>query len=110
MDQSKLGSLRKWAFIVGIVLALFASFGENLMWTAPLLAILGFIVGFFNVAAEEARSFLLAAIGLVLSATSIDVLPYVGEAAATLTGNIVAFVAPAMLVVALTTLFRTAAD
>ena len=110
MDLSKLGNLRKWAFIVGIVMALIASFGDNLAWTAPVLVILGIVVGFLNVDSKETQSFLLAAIGLVFSATSIDVLPYVGEAAATLTGNIVAFIAPAMLVVALTTLFRTAGD
>ncbi len=99
----------KIAFIVGLVLAVLAGF-VNLTWVWWVLAVLGLIVGFLNVTDSEVRGFLLAAIGLILSASSIQQLPYIGGTLTTILGNVVVFIGPAVLVVALKSLFETAKD
>ena len=75
-----------------------------------MLTILGLIVGFLNVSGAETRGFLLAAIGLILAASSLASMPYVGGYLTAILGNIVVFIAPAVLVVALKSLFETAKD
>ncbi len=100
----------KYAFIVGLVLAVLAAFALDVTWVMWVLAVLGLIVGFLNVTKEEVRTFLLAAIGLMLAATSVQVLPLVGDLVTRLMSNLVVFIAPAVLVVALKSLFETAKD
>ena len=100
----------KYAFVIGLVVAVLAALVTELYWVAWVLAVLGLIVGFLNVTAEETRSFLLAAIGLMLAATSVQVLPYVGEILARIVSHVVVFIAPAVLVVALKSLLETAKD
>ncbi len=99
----------KYAFIAGVVLAVLAGF-VDLSWIWWVLAALGLVVGFLNVTAAETRGFLLAAIGLILSASSIQQLPYVGELVTRILGNVVVFISPAVLVVAIKSLFETAKD
>lgn len=102
--------LGKWAFIAGIVLAVIAAFLTQVSWIYWVLAVLGVIVGFLNVTAEETRGFLLAAIALILSATSVQAIPYIGQMVTHIMANVVAFIAAAVLVVALKALFETAKD
>ena len=104
MDQ-----VGKWAFVAGVVLAVLAGFVQG-TWIPAVLAVLGLVVGILNVTAAETRSFLLAAIGLMLSASSLQALPWVGDWLATVLGNLVVFIGPALLVVALKSLFETAKD
>jgi hypothetical protein len=105
-----MAKIGKYAFILGLMVAVLAALVTELVWVAWVLAILGLIVGFLNVTAEETHSFLLAAIGLMLAATSVQVLPYVGEIVTRVVSNIVVFMAPAVLVVALKSLLETAKD
>lgn len=100
----------RYAFIVGLVIAFVAALFTHVSWFYWVLAVLGLVVGFMNVTGLETNRFLLAAIGLMLSATSIQVIPLVGDVAAYIAGNLVAFIAPAVLVVALKALFETARD
>jgi hypothetical protein len=103
-----LQTIGKWAFIVGLVIAVLAGLlfqPEGAIWV---LAILGVIVGILNVAAEETRSFLLASIALTLSATALNTLPIIGTALSLILPFVVAFVAGATIVVALKELFQTA--
>ena len=60
-----------------------------------------------NITAEETRGFLLAAIALTLSATALNTIPVVGKAFSFVLPFVVAFVAGAMIVVALKALFET---
>lgn len=99
----------KYAFIAGIVLAVLAGF-MNQPWVWWVLAVLGVIVGFLNISASETRGFLLAAMGLILSASSVQQLPYIGDKLTGILGNLVVFIGPALLVVALKSLFETAKD
>ncbi len=97
----------KWAFIVGLVIAVAAGLGFQYPWFAWVLALLGLVVGFLNVTSEETQGFLLAAIGLLLSATAVQSIPYIGEQATNILANVVAFIAAAVLIVALRALFQT---
>lgn len=98
----------KWAFIVGLLIAVVAGVGFNQPWFAWVLAILGLIVGLLNITAEETQRFLLAAIGLMLSATAIQSVPWVGDYGTQILGYVVSFIGAAVLVVALRALFVTA--
>jgi hypothetical protein len=101
-------TIGKWAFIVGLVIAVLAGLFFQPAWAIWVLAILGVIVGLLNVTAEDTRGFLLASIALTLSATALNTLPVVGTAFSLVLPFVVAFVAGAMIVVALKELFQTA--
>ena len=92
------------------MIAFVAALVTEMCWVAWVLAVLGLVVGFLNVTAEETQSFLLAAIGLMLAATSIQVIPYIGDILTQIVSNIILFIAPAVLVVAVVSLFHTAKD
>lgn len=100
----------KYAFIVGLVLAVLAALALDFAWVMWVLAVLGLIIGFLNVTKEEVRSFLLAAVGLMLAATSVQVIPLIGGLVTQIMSNLVVFIAPAVLVVALKSLFETVKD
>ncbi|HSG44635.1 MAG TPA: hypothetical protein VLA72_15910 [Anaerolineales bacterium] len=105
MNRENIG---KWAFIIGLVLAVLAGIFFQPGWAIWVLAILGVIVGLLNVTAEETRGFLLASIALTLSATALNTLPVLGSALSYVLPFVVAFVAGGMIVVALKELFQTA--
>jgi hypothetical protein len=98
----------KWAFIAGLVIAVLAGLFYQPAWAIWVLAILGVIVGVINVTAEDTRGFLLAAIGLTISATALNATPIVGTAFSYVLPFVVAFVAGAVIVVSLRELFHTA--
>ena len=104
----QLPTVGKWAFIIGLVLAGVAGLLFQAVWVVWVLAILGVIVGLLNVTQEETQGFLLAAIAFALSATALNTVPYVGGVVANILGYVAAFVAGAMIVVALKALFETA--
>lgn len=110
-----MGAIGKWLFIAGLIIAALAGLGidaqAGLSGYVPMaLAILGLIVGLLNVGSGESNSFLIAAIGLMLSASAAATLPVVGGTVSAILQNIVAFIAAATLVVALKSLFETASD
>ena len=100
----------KWAFIIGLVIAVLAGLFFQPAWALWVLAIMGVIVGLLNITAEDTRGFLLAAIALTLSATALNTLPIVGTAFSYVLPFVVAFVAGATIVVALKELFQTASS
>jgi len=104
----KIAIIGKWAFIIGLVIAVLAGLFYQPAWAIWVLAILGVIVGLLNVTAEDTRGFLLAAIGLTLSATALNTIPLMGRAFTYVLPFVVAFVAGATIVVALKELFVTA--
>ena len=101
-------SIGKWAFIAGLVVAILAGLFFQPNWAIWVLAVLGVIVGFLNVTAEETRGFLLASIALTLSATALNSIPIIGTAFSYVLPFVVAFVAGATIVAAVKTLFVTA--
>jgi len=103
-----LATIGKWAFIIGLVIAVLAGLffqPEGAIW---ILVVLGVIVGLLNVTAEETRGFLLASIALTISATALNTLPIIGTAFSYVLPFVVAFVSGGMIIVALKELFQTA--
>ncbi len=116
--MSKIGS---WSFIVGLVIAVLAGVviprTHNLYaWLILVLGVLGLIVGFLNVTAKESTPFLVAAIALVVSATSFNTVlalvpaGFVVSVVQVVLGNIAVFVAPAAVLVALRAIYALASS
>jgi hypothetical protein len=107
-EPEKLALAGKWAFIIGLVLAVVAGIlFEAEEWVFWILAVLGVTVGLLNVTQADTQGFLLAAIGFLLSATALNLIPIVGETLSSILEYVAAFVAGAMIVVALKALFET---
>lgn len=98
----------KAAFIIGLIIAILAGIGFDYAWFGWVMAVLGLIAGFLNVSEEEVQTFLLAAIGLLVSSTAIISIPYVGDILTSIFANLSIFIAAAILVVSLRSLFKTA--
>jgi len=98
-----------WAFILGVLLAIIAGLIPQLQTSTItwILVLLGLIVGFLNVTITETQEFLIAAIALLLI-SSTGALPVLGTIIAVMLSNIVAFVAPAALIVALKAVYDLA--
>lgn len=107
MGSMKMGTI---ALIAGLIIAVAGAFGLSEPWFAWVLAVLGLVIGFLNVSGTEANRFLLAAIGLMLSASSVAALPYIGASVTMVLGNVVTLLAPAVLITALQSLFRSVTD
>jgi hypothetical protein len=105
-----LSTIGKWVFIIGLVVCVIAGLFIEAAWVIWVLVILGIIVGILNVTGEDTRSFLLASIAFVLSATALNTIPLIGGIVTNILGYVAAFVSGAMIVVALKALFETARD
>jgi hypothetical protein len=92
-------AIGKWAFIIGLVIAVLAGLFFQPEWAIWVLAVLGVIVGFLNISGEDTQGFLLAAIALILTATALNAIPIVGTAFSLVLPFVVAFVAGATIVV-----------
>lgn len=95
----------KWAFIVGIVLAILTGFFA-ISYIGLVMFILGLIVGFLNINDKEVHDYLVAVIALLVIGVSafqsIDTLNgALGSWMETIVTNFMAFVAASGLVVAI---------
>ena len=102
--------LGKCSFIFGLVIAVAGGLGFEQAWFGWILAVLGLIVGFLNVSDKESQTFLLAAIALIVSASAVGAIPYIGESMTRIIANLVLFLGGAVLVVAVKSLFAVARD
>jgi len=103
-------NLGKILFIIGIIAAAAAGLGLDWHWLPWTLVILGAVVGILNITSSETRTFLLAGIALMLSATAFRSIPAIGEVVTQIVSNILLFVSGAIFVVALKALFETGKD
>ena len=98
----------EWAFVIGILFAIFLAFFPNLVeegTAGVILVILGTLVGLWNITAKETHGFLVATIALMLiGAGGLQAVPIIGDALGNFTLNISAFAAPAAFIVALKTI------
>ncbi len=106
--------LGTWVFVAGLVLALILGFASGVASGVALtvLVVLGLVVGLMNITEKEVHGFLVAAIALMLvgSLAKVNSLPFVGLELQASLSNIVLFVAPAALVVAIREVFILASD
>lgn len=98
----------KWAFIIGVLLAIVAGIIPALQ-TATVgwaFIVLGLVIGFLNVTEKETTEFLIAAIALMtIGAAGLAALNYIGGYITAILANIVTIVAPAALVVAIKSVY-----
>jgi hypothetical protein len=102
----KIDKIGEWAFLAGVILALlFGLFkGEVTGAFATTLIVLGILVGFLNIAEKETTPYLVATIALLVAAGLGD-LPFAKVVnLSAMLKNIVLFVAPAAVIVALKTI------
>jgi hypothetical protein len=103
-----------YAFLGGIALAVLAALIPALQianWVPWVLILLGLVVGFLNITAKETTEFLVATIALMAVGTGgLSVVPTAGAALSAIMKNIVVFVAPAALLVALKAIYSLAEE
>jgi len=101
-----------WAFLIGVILAIIAGFVPQLQTPTVtwVLVILGLIVGLLNITAKETQEFLIAAVALVIAADAAADIIALGLTSAVILGNVVTFVFPAALIVALKTIWSLASE
>ena len=102
---NSLAIIGKWAFIIGLVLAIIAGLIEG-VYTIPsltlILVILGLIVGFLNITEKDTVKLLVAIIALTLvGGLTISVIPTINIYLAAILKNILIFASAAGLVVAI---------
>ncbi len=106
-EVSKIGEL---AFLGGVILALLVGLLPGVLpnnLVALVLVVLGILVGLINVGAKETHEFLLAGVALLVATTGgLQTLPVVGGVVSTVLTNIVSFVAPAVVIVALKAVYE----
>lgn len=107
-QKGDLNTIGKWVAIIGLLLAVLGSF-IGIPFTATILLILGLVVGFLGISKKEFSRLLVAGIGLLLVGTAgVDLLPFVGGYITEILKNLVALVAPAVLVVSLKEVYAVA--
>ena len=112
----------KWAFLIGVIVAVVTGIGAGLnatwgtsAWVTLLLVVLGLVVGFVNITTKEVQGFLVAAVAVLLANTanlgSVDTLVSpLGAILAGIVAKAVVLVAPAALIVALRAVYGFAAE
>ncbi|MBI4447969.1 hypothetical protein HY643_03235 [Candidatus Woesearchaeota archaeon] len=112
-----LPKLGKYCFIYGVVIAVltsffFAAYPLLVIYTAPILVIFGLVVGFLNVGGKETKDFLLMIVAIIImfsmAGSGLAYLTNIKYIGAILT-NIMAFILPAGVVVALRDIYHLAA-
>jgi len=103
--------LGKWAFLIGIIIAVIAGFATGYATTVvPVLFVLGLLVGFLNITEKDSTKFLVAAIALltggIASISALSILGVVIDFVNTILGNFVAFVSASALVIAIKAVFE----
>jgi hypothetical protein len=98
------------AILLGLLNGLTIDLGDPMMWVW-VLVIAGLVVGFFNATGKATTDFLIIVIALPLLAGSIAVLPSIGTiniggVVESIAENLVTGLAPAGLVIALSTIIR----
>lgn len=104
----------KYSFIAGVVIAVLLGLAIPALtaaksWLFTLLVVLGLLVGFLNVSGKETKDFLLVTVALVIVAYVAGAqissweqeVQFIGKYLTGIFSNIIAFVVPASVVVAL---------
>lgn len=105
-----------WAFLIGVVLAIavgILSFGTLNPVILAVLVILGLVVGFINVSANDVNKFLMAAVSLVIvsfagiqGVNDVELIGIqIGRIVSSTLGALLVLLVPATIVVALKSLF-----
>lgn len=101
-----------WAFLIGIALAVIAGVVPQLQTPTVtwVMVLLGLVVGLLNITAKETQEFLIATIALVLVSSAASNIVALGVMMSSILMNIVTFVFPAALLVALKAIWELASN
>ncbi len=103
METAKIG---EWAFLIGVIIAILVGLFKGATatgTTATILVVLGVLVGLINITEKQTTGYLVSAIALLIAGSAgLGTLPF-GTQISAMLGNIVLFVAPAAVIVALKT-------
>jgi len=114
-----MAELGGWAFIAGAVIAVLAgAFSGAVGYGGAitlLLVVLGLVVGFLNIKPKEVQTFIIASVGLMVAGsanvTVIDsVIRGLGTVLQSILENIMVFIAPAVIIVGLRTVYSLSKD
>lgn len=112
--KMELHRLAHYAFFIGLLIAIVAGLFRDIISPEILvttLVILGFLVGLFNLTAEETVPFLVAAIALMLAGiVNLGLIPGVGLYLRSILSNIVVFVVPGAILVGMKAIWKLASD
>ena len=105
MDYAGIGH---WIFLAGILVAIIAGF-VAIPYMVTVLIVAGLVVGVLNITSGEVQEFLIASIALLaVGAAGLGTVALVGRVVESILKNMVVFVAPAALVVALKSIWALA--
>ncbi|MBS3118183.1 hypothetical protein J4417_00690 [Candidatus Woesearchaeota archaeon] len=103
-----------YTFFVGIFLAIVAAFFRSYIPPEVLITtlfILGLLVGLLNITAKETTPFLIAALALMLAGiVNFGLIPGIGTYIRDMLSNVVVFVAPAVIPVAIKAIWNLASE
>tara|TARA_Y100000310_G_C20664531_1_gene806731 strand:+ start:1384 stop:1734 length:351 start_codon:yes stop_codon:yes gene_type:complete len=108
---NNLALVGKWAFIIGLALAIIAGLIQG-VYTIPslilILVILGLIVGFLNIAEKDTVKLLIAIIALMMvGGITLSAIPTINIYLEAILANILIFASGAGLVVAIKAIIET---
>lgn len=112
MNQEVIG---KWAFIIGLVIAILAVFATEFITPANILLILfilGLVIGFLNINKKDSTNFLIAVIALMAVSGSIGALAalnidMVTDKLIAIISNFIALISAAAVVVSIKVALQT---
>ncbi|MBT4604219.1 hypothetical protein HOC01_01130 [archaeon] len=113
-EKMELHKVAHYCFLIGLLIALVAGlpwFAKTIDSRALMttLVLLGFIVGLFNLTTKDTMPFLVASIALMLAGiVNLSLIPVIGEALRSMLSNIVVFVVPGAIVLAVKTVYTLA--
>ena len=109
-----MADIGKWAFLLGVLVAIIIGLGLAFPFSGLVLLILGIVVGFLNIEKKVTTNFMVAtitllAVSVAANLTSInELLSPIGTLVDSILKYIVIFVAPAALVVSLKDIYALA--
>lgn len=109
--MKNLDVIGKWAFIIGLVLAVIAGLIQKLIpipQLALILVILGIIVGFLNITEKNVIKLLVAIIALTsVGGAAVSAIPTINTYLSAILQNVIAFAGGTGLVVAIKAIYET---
>jgi hypothetical protein len=94
-----------WSFIFGVIVSIISAFFQQTPNILSVLIVLGLIVGILNITGQQAMTFLLASVSLVvissLGGAAFTDINLIGTSLQRMLNNLIVFVIPASIIVAL---------
>jgi hypothetical protein len=113
-QKTEIYKIAHYSFFVGLLIAVIAGFFSSYFSSQVIvttLVILGTIVGFFNLTTKETEPFLIATIALMLAGiVNLGLIPGIGPYLRSILSNIVVFVVPGAIIVAMKRIWVLASD